>query len=251
MTHDRHMLLRLERAFRITAAHDRRHVALAKFDVFLSAQSGDHHSLAIPQSDARGGVDALVDAFARQGRRARVEYFHELYPGLAAALEGKGFELEMDAPVMTLEAVGFAKSARAPGYRLIGPGDGGLMENFFRRQSIAFGGDGGDDSLAWLPQVRSGLERGTVVAACILRDGLPVSGAVIQGADDAELAGVWTLPDLRKQGLAFAVCQNLLTDYFQSRQLCWLSSAEDALRLYEKLGFKRVGSQRNYRHAGA
>ena len=129
MTHDRHMLLRLERGFRATAAHDRQHVGLAQFDVFLSAQSGDDHSLAIPSSDGSAGIDALVDAFAKQGRRARVEYFHELYPALAAALEGKGFELEMDAPVMTLEAACFAKARRMPGYKRIGPGDGGLMED--------------------------------------------------------------------------------------------------------------------------
>ena len=250
MSHDRAMLLRLGRGFRATAAQDRQHIALAQFDVFLSEQSGDHHSLAIPISDEGGGIEALVEAFAKQGRPARVEYFHDLYPGLAAALEGKGFELEMDAPLMTLEAAGLAPGGRAEGYKRLGPSDGGLMEDFFRRQSIAFGGDGGDGSLSWLPQVGSGLERGTVMAACILCDGQPVTGAVIQGADDAELAGVWTFPDMRMQGLAFAVCQNLLTDYYLSRGLCWLSSAEDALKLYEKLGFKRVGSQRNYRRAG-
>ena len=250
MSNHHTMLQRLERGFRATAAHDRRHIALAQFDVFLSEQIGDEHSLAIPLSDGGSGIDALVETFASQGRRARVEYFHDLYPGLAAALEGKGFDLEMNAPLMTLEPADFAKAEIPQGYRRLGPGDGALMEDFFRRQSIAFGGDGGNDALSWLPQVKAGLERGTVMAACILRDGRPVSGAVIQGRDDAELAGVWTLPDFRKQGLAFAACQNLIADYFQTRGLCWLSSAEDALRLYEKLGFKRVGAQRNYSFAG-
>ncbi len=240
------MLQRLERGFRATAAHDRCHVALPQFDVFLSEQSGDEHSLAIPLSDGDAGIDALVEAFANHGRRARVEYFHDLYPGLAAALEERGFDLEMDAPLMTLGPADITATERPQGYQRLGPGDVELMEDFFRRQSIAFGGDGGDDSLSWLPQVKAGLERGTVMAACILREGSPVSGAVIQGRDDAELAGVWTLPGFRKQGLAVATCQNLIADYFQMRSLCWLSSAEDARRLYEKLGFKRVGAQRNY-----
>jgi ribosomal protein S18 acetylase RimI-like enzyme len=251
MSNDRTMLQRLERGFRATAAQDRQRVALAQFDVFLSQQSGDHLSLAIPLADGGDSIDALTEAFAKHERRARIEYFHELYPGLASALESKGFELEMNAPLMTLEPADFAKSERPPGYRRLGPADDALMEDFFRRQSIAFGGDGGDEALSWLPQIKSGLERGTVMAACNLQNGLPVSGAVIQGRDDAELAGVWTLPDFRKQGLAYAVCQCLLDEYFQTRGLCWLSSAEDALRLYEKLGFKRIGSQRNYRFAGA
>jgi ribosomal protein S18 acetylase RimI-like enzyme len=245
------MLQRLERGFRATAAHDRRHISIPQFDVFLSQQSGDHHSLAIPMADAASGIDALLETFAKHGRRARVEYFHDLYPGLAAALESQGFELEMNAPLMTLEPADLAKREAPPGFRRLVPGDDALMEDFFRRQSVAFGGDGGDDALSWLPQIKAGLECGTIMAACILQDGRPVSGAVIQGHDDAELAGVWTLPDFRKRGLAFAVCQSLLRDYFQTRGLSWLSSAEDALRLYKKLGFKRVGSQRNYRFAGA
>ena len=251
MSKHRNMLQRLERGCRATASQDRQRIALAQFDVFISTQSGDQHSLAIPLSDGSDGIDALVETFAKHGRRARVEYFHELYPGLAEAMENKAFDLEMNAPLMTLEPADLAKAERRQGYQRLAPGDSELMEDFFRRQSIAFGGDGGDASLSWLPQVKAGLERGRVMAACVLHDGRPVSGAVIQGGDDAELAGVWTLPDLQKQGLAFALCQNLLTDYFRTRGLCWLSSADKALRLYEKLGFKRIGSQRSYRFAGA
>lgn len=248
---DLETLRRLERGFRATAAQDRRHIALDQFDVFVSEQSGDEHSLAIPRLDGGAGIDALLDAFSKHGRRARIEYFHDLHPALASRLESAGFELEMDAPLMTLEASDLSDAANPAGYQRLQPGDDVLLERFFRRQSLAFGGDGGDDLLSWLPQVEGGLERGTVMAACIVRDGHPVCGAVIQGADDGELAGVWTLPDLRKQGLAYSVCQSLLADYFQTRGLCWLSSAEGALRLYEQLGFARVGSQRNYRFAGA
>lgn len=244
-------LRRLELGFRATAAQDRQKIPLERFDVFLSEQSGDQHSFAIPRLDGGAGLDALLETFVRHGRKARLEYFHELYPGLAEALEGKGFELEMDAPLMTLEPKDLAAADCPDGYRRLEADDSAVMESFFRRQSIAFGGDAGDDALSWLPQVKSGLERGTVMAACIVHEGAPVAGAVIQGGDDAELAGVWTLPDMRKRGLAFSVCQSLLKDYFQTRGLCWLSSAEGALRLYEKLGFSRVGSQRNYRFADA
>jgi ribosomal protein S18 acetylase RimI-like enzyme len=52
---------------------------------------------------------------------------------------------------------------------------------------------------------------------------------------------VWTLPEKQQQGFSFALCSRLLADYFATGQtLCWLSATEGALRLYEKLGFKRV-----------
>jgi ribosomal protein S18 acetylase RimI-like enzyme len=71
---------------------------------------------------------------------------------------------------------------------------------------------------------------------------------VIQiGAGTGELAGVWTDPQKRRQGLAYAVCRQLLAEYADAGfDLCWLSAAEGAQRLYEKLGFVRVGTQLNY-----
>ena len=75
-----------------------------------------------------------------------------------------------------------------------------------------------------------------------------VAGATIQiGGEIGELAGVWTAQEMRRQGLAFAVCHFLLREYFETgRSVCWLSAAEGALRLYEKLGFSRAGAQLNY-----
>ncbi len=244
------LLKQLERGFKANAAADRQHVALQQFDVFLSAQDDEHLSFSIPHSLGRAGIDEMINSFASKGRRARVEYFHELNPDLASALEGKGFELEMNAPLMTLQRDDLAMSEHAFEYRAIRFGDEGLLEAFFRRQSVAFGGDGGDRSLSWLPQVKEGLGRGSIMVSTVLHEGQPVAGAVIQGRDDGELAGVWTSPAMRRKGYAQAVCQNLLRDYFLTRELCWLSSAENALRLYENLGFKRIGSQRNYRFAG-
>jgi hypothetical protein len=60
MSNHRNMLQRLERGFRAAAAHNRQHVSLPQFDVFLSKEIGDHHSLAIPSSDGGFGIDALM-----------------------------------------------------------------------------------------------------------------------------------------------------------------------------------------------
>jgi ribosomal protein S18 acetylase RimI-like enzyme len=77
--------------------------------------------------------------------------------------------------------------------------------------------------------------------------GTPVAGAVLQyGGGIAELAGVWTHPDHRRRGHARVACHALLAEAFAAGlPLAWLSAAEGALRLYEGLGFVRVGTQVN------
>jgi ribosomal protein S18 acetylase RimI-like enzyme len=90
------------------------------------------------------------------------------------------------------------------------------------------------------------------MAAGVVREGIFVTGAVIQiGEGLGELAGVWTDPLLRRQGLAYALCHRLLSEYAAAGYArCWLSAAEGAQRLYEKLGFVRRGVQLNYGRPG-
>lgn len=78
-------------------------------------------------------------------------------------------------------------------------------------------------------------------------EGEPRAGAsLLLGADVAELAGVWTHPGWRHRGLARQVSHALLATAFDDGvALAWLSAAEGALRLYQALGFQRVGTQVN------
>ena len=77
--------------------------------------------------------------------------------------------------------------------------------------------------------------------------GVPRAGAALQrGGDVAELAGVWTHPAFRRRGLAHAACHALLAAGFAAGVAqAWLSAAEGALTLYQRLGFERVGTQVN------
>ena len=121
-----------------------------------------------------------------------------------------------------------------------------------RRQSLAFGGLGDESSLSWFESLKTGLQQGSLFGAYLEQQGEIVSGAIIQGKDDGELAGVWTLPSKQKQGLGYMLCQKLLSDYFaRGQSLCWLSAAEEAQKLYANLGFKVVGTQLNMALANA
>ena len=246
------VLKRLEQSLRVTAARSREVVETDGFTVFLDRASSAYLlSYAVPWASETGspGVSAMREAFESRGRRPRLEYFHELHPGLAWALEEAGFAQDTSAPVMTLAREGLTEpsSPSRGAYVRLTADDEDRLEPFLRGQSLAYGGDGGEDALVWLPNLSADLAAGRSWVAGLEQDGGFVSGATVQGAEVGELAGVWTLPDKQKRGLAFAVCRRLLHNYFeQGHELCWLSAAEGALSLYERLGFERVGTQLNY-----
>jgi ribosomal protein S18 acetylase RimI-like enzyme len=155
----------------------------------------------------------------------------------------------MTAPVMTLAAADLATAPPAVGvYRPLEPDDLPRLETSLRGAHLAFGGNADDaGALDWLPGLRRGLREGRTLGGAVDVGGVPVAGAVLVGGGDAgELAGVWAHPDHRQRGLARQACHALLTAAFAAGlPLAWLSAAEGALRLYETLGFVRVGTQVN------
>ncbi len=247
------VLERLETSLRAAVARGRTRIETSAFDVFIAPTDAYFLNLAVPKGNPQDWAEAIREmkaAFAAHGRRPRLEFFEELHPALPEALERQGFKLEMRAPVMTLQA-----SDLAPGpsvtrgvYIRLSPEDEAAYEPFLRRQHRAYGGLDDDGALVWLSGLQAGLRDGGVMAAGLKQGGEFVSGATLQlGGEAAELAGVWTYPELQKRGLALELCQQLLADFFEAgRDLAWLSAAEGAERLYEKLGFERAGTQLNY-----
>ena len=250
-------LKQLETSLRLVGTQGRETLTVGPFEAFISASQNPLMSFATPHTEVSewsGAIDELKHVFSGRGRRARLEYFYELYPSLTPALEQAGFKQDNAAPVMTLTQGELASSARThSAYRRLGADEGERLREFLGQQSVAYGGMGGEDALAWLPQLIAGLKSGVVIVAGLEQNGLFVSGATIQlGGEVGELAGVWTRPELQKQGLAFTLCRQLLTDYFAAGyELCWLSAAEGAVGLYQKLGFRRVGTQHNYSFGAA
>lgn len=252
-----HALHQIEANIRAVGRQERTVLTQEAFELFISPSADEWLSFATPllASPAGGSwataVADLQAAFATHGRRPRLEYIADLHPTLAPALEEGGLVCQSNNPVMWLATAELAPSPQpfpaARYQRLTAEGEP-LLRAYLGQQSIAFGGTGGDDSLGWLPTLQSGLAKGVVWGAVLAQaDGL-VSGAVIQmGNGLGELAGVWTALEWRGRGLAYAVCQQLLSEYAAVGYVgCWLSAAEGAQRLYEKLGFGVVGTQLNY-----
>ena len=260
MTGSSKVLHRLETSLREVGARGRETVRTRGFDVFISQEKSYHMSFAVPLeielADWSEAVTQMVAAFASRGKRARLEYFHELHLGLADTLGAAGFKLDMSAPVMTLTPEALAAPPKPKGdYFRLTP-ERKNLEDFLRKQSVAYGGSEGEGALEWLDNLQQGLQRGSVMAAGLksqVKDQVKIQGGLVSGAsiqiggDAGELAGVWTSPSEQQRGVAFELCQRLLSDYFQAgHTLCWLSAAAGAQRLYEKLGFQTVGTQLNY-----
>jgi len=191
----------------------------------------------------------MMNVFSKYDRQARLEYFHELHPDLAALLEAEGFSLDMRAPVMVLSKEAFLLSVTQSKavYRRLTAHDKEALASALRQQSIAYGGLGDDTALVWLEGMLAGLKTEALLVSVLELEGVFVSGASIQiGGGVGELAGVWTHPDFQRQGLAFELCLQLLEDYFKSYELCWLSAAEAAERLYQNLGFETLATHLNY-----
>jgi ribosomal protein S18 acetylase RimI-like enzyme len=265
-------LEQLETSLHAAGHHGRSAIQVDSFYAYLAPEVEPHLSFASPvnaPSDWQAAIKALREIFRKHKRTMRLEYFDERYPELSGYLERAGLACESRAPVMTLDSNTWRSQVLSeitpsevslPGH-YVHLNDVSLqrVKAFLQGQAVAFqlAGEVPEDAelsvddasgLDWLPHLMQGMAAGTVLGAGLEQGGQFVSGAIIQlGGNIGELAGVWTYPQKRKQGLAFALCQRLLASYFDAGyELCWLSAAEGAQRLYERLGFKRCGTQLNY-----
>jgi ribosomal protein S18 acetylase RimI-like enzyme len=248
-------LSQIEANMRAVGQLKRTVISQPHFEIFISPGQLQHLNFATPlapdPSDWTEAIAAMQAVFTQHGKRPYLEFIADLHPTLAPALERAGLVRQSRTPVMVLDLAELGPPPEPPplaDYRQLPATDETFLKTYLRQQSIAYGGDGGEDALGWLPHLRSGLENGRVLGAVLLQEGEMVSGAVIQlGGEIGELAGVWTNPHRRNRGLAYTLCQRLLSDYVAAGHgRCWLSAAEGAQRLYEKLGFVQVGTQLNF-----
>ena len=242
----------LEDSLRAVGRSNRRFVQIEGFDIFIDEASAAYFlSYAVPTMSTHWhrSIQTLVETFSQYQRQTRLEYFHELHPELKVELEKAGFVQAMRAPVMALvkdKLVRYDDLKQGRYYQLTYK-DEAELEKALRYQSLAYGGNGDDGALVWFDSMIKGLKTGSLMVGLLEYSGDLVSGASVQiGGAIGELAGVWTHPDKQNRGFAFELCHHLLEDYFRRHNLCWLSAAEGAQRLYKKLGFEVIGTQFNY-----
>lgn len=195
-------------------------------------------------------IALMVCAFKELGRRPRLEFRREAWPGLEAELLGNGFELEAEQPMMICTPDSFVPAAASEvEVEILGPS--GDIEAFCSVADSAFGMNE-PVSHERIERVRKNIGSRLWICALGRVAGDAAGSAIItphQGV--CELAGVGTAARFRRRGVASAVSSALLEEHFRTGDLAWLSAGDDiAKAVYERLGFRVAATHVNCILAG-
>jgi predicted GNAT family acetyltransferase len=193
------------------------------------------------------GADDVRAVRARQrelGVREALEWVAETTPSLADAARAAGMEV-LAVPLLAAPAADVAGVPEVAGVslRMLGAGDPALVAS----QEVverAFGGEGGatEDGLAFLRErIRHGI---TGVAVAEAGGNVVAAGSHQPVGQVSEIMGVGALAAERGRGIGSAVTALLAADARAAgATLLVLSAADERVaRLYERLGFRRVGT---------
>jgi ribosomal protein S18 acetylase RimI-like enzyme len=197
----------------------------------------------------------LRGLFAERGCRLRLEFVGELWPELAAALDGAGLTLEGDEPLMACAPDGF-QPITAPGVSIrplaADPSDADLAA-FLTIRDSEWGPGGPPPSAEAVAQLRAMIGGGAGTFALATLDGEPAGTGRCQSSDGelGEITAIVTRPALRRRGVAATVTTFLVREHFAAGgALAWLSAANPAAQsVYTRLGFRAIGSLLNYEEA--
>ncbi|MCC6389747.1 MAG: GNAT family N-acetyltransferase [Bryobacterales bacterium] len=204
--------------------------------------------------ETREQLERLREIFHQSGRRLRFEFVDGIWPGLPEALEQFGLELQFRVALMACTPDTF-RPAHAPGVDVkpVSAGDTEAQRLFhiIQRQAFDAAGEASPEELAQIRhQIRHGFWRCFIASL----DGLPAGvGTLVPFEMAAELAGVGTLPDARRRGVAATLSSSLVASHFEGGGgLVWLTALTEAARAaYRTIGFADVGVQWNYMETDA
>jgi ribosomal protein S18 acetylase RimI-like enzyme len=253
------LLKMLEDSNNAAVALDRKVVNVGCFRAMFTAHDAfPNFNYAVPLTGAndpetvRANLEQLMRAFKTADRLPRFEFTAELWPNLIVALEEAGFTLESTDPVMLLEPE-FFKPFLAPNVqvRLLEPSDSDAdIAALITIQGRGFGaGEAYVASLDEIASRRASLSYGRRCALASLAGQHAGGGMTLEIDGIAELAGVATLSEFRRHGVAASLSSKLCEAHFENAGRCvWLSAGDDAAQAcYEKIGFRLIGGRTNYR----
>ena len=188
----------------------------------------------------------MVQVFEANDRMPRMELIRSLNVDLIDLLLEAGFEIESEMPLMIADPESFKPQiSESIAVEILTPASDPTP--FMRVADQAF-----DHNEPITPEriegMRQNLRRGSQWSALATIRGEPAAVAsLVVGDSTAELAGVGTLEEYRRQGAASTASTRLLQEFFeQNGELAWLSAGDDiAQMVYERMGFEIAGKQTN------
>jgi GNAT superfamily N-acetyltransferase len=204
----------------------------------------------IEEGDVRSNLGRLRSMFSRRNAELEIEFNEAVLPRAGAWLSAAGMTLAERNPLMACRPATF-KPFAAPGVTLGQLSTASPEQDLLAFQSIRWT-EGSDRGRTPPPVAELLVELASPTSVYVLArvDGEPVGTGVshaLKGA--AEIVGIVTRADRRRRGVAGTVSSNLVERHFDSGgDFVFLDAANDeAMRVYERLGFIRFGANLVYR----
>lgn len=194
----------------------------------------------------------LREVFAQRDRILRFEFTESLWPRLPELLKDAGFTVEARHPMMLCTPRDFQpyQISRVQVEYLTAADDIEALTTYLcvRNQGFDYHADEPPTEQE-IAELAEQIQQGMMRCALARLDGIPAGiGAILPMFGVGELAGVATIPALRRQGVAATLCSDLVKDHFQrGGDLVWLSAGDAiAQATYERIGFRVVDTRLNY-----
>ena len=204
----------------------------------------------VTERETEEAVAGLRSVFKQRNAELEIEYNEALFPMVGRWLEAAGLTIAERNPLMACRSDGFKPLAARGVFlsRLTKRSNVADMQAF---QLIRWT-DGGDNAQAVPPveRLRNELASESSVYLLAWLDGEPAGTGVSHSLKGvAEIVGVVTQANKRRRGVAATVTSNLVARHFAAGgDFVFLDAADDsAAMLYERLGFKKFGTNVVYR----
>jgi ribosomal protein S18 acetylase RimI-like enzyme len=237
---------RIQAYLRATAAGFYEAVPVPPFTAFFSPTDPlPYLNYAIPDEPAGGDLTEplahLRETFRARGRLPRFEYVAGYAPDLAASLDAAGFEVELDAPLMTCPPAGLVEPPPVPGLEIVAAAADPRAAITVGNRS--FGSpdapEATEEEVAGWVSRRSASEGVSLLG---LLEGEPVAIASATPPLDglSEVAGVGVAEHARKRGIGSAMTAAAARGgAARGAELLFLSPGSEAAQsIYARVGFR-------------
>jgi GNAT superfamily N-acetyltransferase len=256
------LLQELDRYFDAAPRSGARVVDTGAFTLFVGRSPSSYYArpaVARTGPITSADLDCLADVCVENGVDLAIEWVHEIHPELAAVATGHGLEVSSHALMVAASSDVGAAPGEGATVRVVAPDDAALpiaravadVSFIFGGTGIGPGGPADRDAMArelsadFVEYLRDRHRRSlTVTAVAESESGVLAAGSYQPLGDWAEVLAVATLPAARRRGLATAIVATLAHHAAEHGVGNLLLSAqdEDVERVYERIGFRRVGS---------